>query len=99
MGFRQTVRQKARCSRGQISNFSRLRQIDDEVWSKIATAINGELRDQLKGGVAENATPVAFTFSEYLLRNIIPLTADAGGGPRGGRRDGRRQTRCNLDGA
>jgi len=92
MGFRQKVRQKARCSRSQVNNFARLRQIDDKAWSEIVTGTNDELREQLKGAVTENVTGVTFTFSEFLLRNIIPLTADAGGGPRGGRRDGRRRT-------
>lgn len=64
------------CSRSSIGRYAALRKIDDEAWSEIVTATNEELRNQLKGSVTENVTGVTFTFSEGLLRNIVPLTAD-----------------------
>lgn len=72
----QEVAESEGCSRSSIGRYSALQQIGDEAWSEIVTVTNNELRDQLEGAVTRDVTAVTFTFSERLLRNILPLEPD-----------------------
>lgn len=63
-----------RWSRGAISNYVLLDKIDKRAWEIIATTFEPSVVGSSEGGVAQNATNVAF--SEGLLRSIIDLPSD-----------------------
>jgi DNA modification methylase len=58
-------------SRGRVSQFAMLADIDTEAWCLVATASRSSVAPESGDAVAENATGVAFT--EYLLRDITSL--------------------------
>jgi hypothetical protein len=67
----QAVADELDWSRGQVSQYAMLQQIDAEAWAIVATTVRdvGLLRED--GAVADDAPPVAFT--ENLLRVLPPL--------------------------
>jgi ParB-like chromosome segregation protein Spo0J len=58
-------------SRGRVSQFAMLADIDTEAWCLVATASRSSVATASEEAVAENATGVAFT--EHLLRDITSL--------------------------
>ncbi len=61
-------------SRGQVSQYAMLKDIDDKAWTIVATAVRDSGLLPSDGEVAETATVVAF--SERLLRVLPPLLSE-----------------------
>ena len=61
-------------SRGAVSNYALLNEIDKRAWALIATTFEQLVATPTEAAVAPHVTGVAFT--ENLLRDILPLTFD-----------------------
>jgi predicted transcriptional regulator len=62
-------------SRAQVSQYAMLKKLADDAWKVVATSLSGLQIATENDEVAENATTVASSFSERLLREILDLTA------------------------
>ena len=62
-------------SRGQVSQYAMLKEIDTQVWHIIATTFAESGSSEKDDEVAGNATVVASPFGERILREIVALTA------------------------
>jgi hypothetical protein len=71
----QEVADELEWSRGQVSQYAMLQQIDEKAWQLVATKVRDSGVLPKDEEVANSATTVAF--SERLLRVLVPLTAEA----------------------
>jgi hypothetical protein len=62
--------------RSQVAQYSRLSEIDRTAWQMIVTTFEGSRNNGEGDPVTDHVTAVASPFTEYLLRDIVPLTHD-----------------------
>lgn len=60
-------------SRAQVSQYAMLQKINSEAWKVVATTFQQTVADDENDAVAPDATTVAGSFSERLLREILDL--------------------------
>jgi hypothetical protein len=63
-------------SRSQVGQYARLQDIDKQAWQMIVTTFDDDRHKPGDEAVTDDVTPVTSPFTEFLLREIISLTAD-----------------------